>query len=169
MQKTIEQPISEPSLEEAFRLSIQSVQAVSEEASRVETKIIGAFAAASAIVGISAAVSTSLVSAKLYWPNLFFYVALIAYIWVILWTYKGLRLRLFYLPPDPKILKEDYWSLPKTAFMRQVCEFAETHYEEHVENLTAKSSSLLMVLPGLLVEVLLLLLWAICRAAFPIS
>lgn len=169
MQKNLGHPISEPSLEESFHLSTQSLQAVSEEASRVETKIIGAFAAASAIVGISAAVSTSIVSAKLYWPNLFFYFALIAYIWVILWTYKGLRLRAFYLPPDPKILKEDYWSLPKTVFMRQVCEFAEGHYEEHVENLAAKSSSLLMILPGLVVEVLLLLLWAICRAAFPIS
>ena len=127
-----EQPASAPSLEEAFHLSVESVQAVSEEASSVESKIIGVFAAASAIVGISAAVSSSLVGTKLYWPNGLFYLAVIAYAWVIFWTYSGLRLRIFYLPPDPRVLREVYWNLPKSEFMQQVCEFAEGHYSTHV-------------------------------------
>ncbi len=163
------QSASTSSLEEAFRVSIESVQAISEEANRVETKIIGAFAVASAIVGISAAASTSLIGPKLYLPNALFYLAALAYLWVIFWTFMGLRLRTFYLPPDPRILREDYWHLPKDEFMQRVSEFAERHHNTHIEHLRAKSHSLLMVLPGLMIETASLLMWAFVRSAFPIS
>ena len=74
-----------------------------------------------------------------------------------------------FLSPDPKILREEYWNLPEREFMQRICEFAEKHYETHVQHLEAKSRSLGMALPGLLVEVALLLGWAFSKAAVPIS
>ena len=157
------------SIEHAFRLSVESAKAVSDESSGVEAKIIGTFAAASVIVAVAATVAPNVFGSRFYWPNLLFYLALASYAWVIIWTFVGLRIRTFYLHADPKILREDYWNLPSSEFMRIICEFAENHYEMHVQHLSAKSRSLLMILPGLIVEVLLILGWSFSRSVISIS
>lgn len=158
-----------PSLERAFRLSVESAQAVSDEANGVDAKIIGVFGIASAIVGIAASVATNLVGPRFYWPNLLFYLAVAIYVWVCSWTFWGLKRRTFYLPPNPRVLREEYWNLSEQEFLRRVYEFAEMAYQEHYHHLTVKSHCLIMVLPGLLFEVALLLGWAFFRAAAPIS
>jgi hypothetical protein len=84
----MQQP-AETSLEKAYELSVDAVRTASQEASGVETKIIGVFAIASAIVGITASLASFPISPlKWYWPNIFFYLAILAYVWtLLLWSF----------------------------------------------------------------------------------
>ncbi len=157
-----------PSLGRAYDLVVGHLEALSREATAIDTKLIATFASGSIIVGLIPIIPGGLVLTQWYWPELFFYLGLLAFLWICFWVYQGFRVREFYLF-NPKVLREHYWQLEEEEFKRAVWTFVEDAYEKEYENLNSKGFALLVAMPGLVFEIIFLLVWTFSRTISPIS
>lgn len=157
-----------PSLGSAYDLSIASLESLSHEANAIDVKLIATFASSSIIIGLLPIIQGEIVLTRWYWPELFLYLGLGAFIWVGFWIYQGLRLRPFYLL-SPKALRKYYWGLEEEDFMKHIYRYLEETFEEESRHLSSKSFALILSIPGLAAEILFVVVWTFTRTGFPTS
>ena len=158
-------------LNAAYDLSMQALDSSSREASSVEGKLIGAFAVSTIIVGLLPLAPGGPDLAYRFWPGLFLYFALAAYVWIAFWIYWGFRARELYSLDsfDPTVLRQHYWQLEEVAFKTAIYSEVENALASNRKHLYSKRYALTLAVPGMVVEIASLIVWGVARTGGAIS
>ena len=158
-------------LDASYKLTIKALDSSSRETTSVEARLIGAFAVSSIIIGLLPIIQGGVDFTGWHWPNLFLYLALLAYLWAGFWVYQGFRRQEYYalVSLEPRVLREHYWQLEALDFKRALYEEVEKLVEANMLQLERKRRTFYLAGPAVGFEIVFLLVWTFTAATFPLS
>ena len=151
-----------PSMDVTYEWGRTASEKLSNEASALDTKIIGLFATASIIITVASAVAKEL---KIDWTLTPFVIAGICFIIVFGKSFWALRATKFVVATSPIILKEDWWVLEPDMVKIKYWKHIEDAFTKNYTSVDSKGRTLQLILPLVALEVVSLLVWLflLCR------
>ncbi len=152
-----EQDVNEyPSMDVTYEWGRTASEKLSNEASALDTKIMGLFATASIVISV---VSTLAKGLKIDWTLTPFVIAGICFIIVFGKSFWALRATKFVVATSPKILKEDWWILEPNVVKIKYWKYIEEDFTKNYMSICAKGRTLQFIVPLTALEVVSLLVW----------
>ena len=136
---------------------------LSKLADSMDTKIMGAFATGSLIIGVT---SIRLQALVFDWTASLLVIAAIAYLVILVASLWALLPMTFAVADDPRKIKEFYWHLPKDEVQTKYWEYIEKATDRARSNVEFKSRCFTIVVGGLAVEVPFLITWLVVLAVW---
>ena len=145
-----------PSRDLAFEWGRTAPGELSKVADAIDTKLLGVFAAASVIIGVTTALVQDI---NIGYPGIPFAVSFAAYALILVVSLWGLWPRQFPGPSSPKMLREYYWKLEPDKARVHYLGHKEKQYNDMYPKVRLKGRLLSCAVPLLGVEVIFLILW----------
>jgi hypothetical protein len=152
-----------PSMDVTYEWGRTSPERLSDEASSLDSKIIGLFAVASIIIGVA---STFTKAIKLDWTLTPFAIAVVSFLIVFVKSFWALRAFEFQVADCPQILKEDWWPLEPSVAKVKYWEHVQTAFEQNYKCVKAKGRTLRLIIPLVALEVIALVMWLFLLRGF---
>ena len=152
-------------LDESYRLTIQALDASSRDTSSIDTKLFATFAVATVIIGLLPLLEGVAIFTSWRWSNLFLYLGLIAFLWILVWVHWGLRGRTYYSLEslEPRVLREHYWQLEEVRFKKAIYAVMEGAHKSNRLQLRHKYTAYRRSAVAVPVELIFLLAWTFTR------
>ena len=132
-------------------------------ADAIDTKLLGVFAAASVIIGVTTALVQDI---DFGYSGILFAIPFVAYTLILVASLWGLWPRQFPGPSSPKMLREHYWKLEPDKARAHYWVHKEKQYNDIYPKVRFKGRLLSYAVPLLGVEVVFLILWLLVITIF---
>ena len=145
-----------PSREITWEMGINAPELVMREIDAIDTKSMFAFATGTLIIAVF-----STLSGQIRWniTILPFVLASVSFLIVLSTSIYILAVRKFAGPPDPEVLREDYWELAPKDAMEHLWQSAEDAFKTNIAIAESKGRALRYFIYALSAEVVLLIVW----------
>ena len=145
-----------PSRDLTFEWGRIAPEELGKIADAIDTKLLGVFAAASVIIGVTTALVQDI---NIGYPGIPFAVSFVAYALILVFSLWGLWPRQFPGPSSPKMLREHYWKLKPDKAKAHYWGHKEKQYNLIYPKVRLKGRLLSCAVPLLGVEVVSLISW----------
>ena len=143
-----------------FEWGLDAPNRLAEEADKLDNKGLSILLVASAILAISAALIDKI---TISWYLTPLAISFLAYLLVTWQSIRVFSLRKVIVTPNPKVLREKYWSLPEEETKEKYWKTTEESTDYNLDVVNQKGQGLRIAIPALAVEVIFLVIWLFVR------
>jgi hypothetical protein len=145
-----------PSRDLTYEWGRKAPEQLAQEASALDSKLLGIFSSACIIVGVITALRGNIQIDTTIIP---FIIALVSFGIILIYSLWVIRPRWFYVCDSPMILREDYWELDSEDVKDKYWRYVEEGFTDNYKQVKRKGLALSYIIPLLATETVSLLVW----------
>ena len=145
-----------PSRDLTYEWGRMAPEQLTKEADSLDTKIIGIFATACIIIGVTTALAEKV---RLDATLIPFVLAFISFIAILLRSLWVIRPQWLFVSDSPLILREDYWELEPEETKEKYWKYVEKDFNSNYKIVKSKGRALSCTVPLLAIETISLVVW----------